>query len=308
MRYVEKPDIDKTDKLKNQTTIDALNLIVSSRNKDLISDSIYRDPYEDNDEIRSKVENQLAKSYLNKCAYCERLEKADIEHYRPKKSVKSEVHDGYYWLCYEWTNLLPSCVKCNRDGAKLTHFPILGTRVIAPTMQTPNQIDLDKNKANNSPLIDEKPMLLHPEIDKPESYFEFELDKTGEGVRLKGLDPDGRGEKTIEICKLNRQELRLNRQRDVIDPFIEAVQASLSKREENKITDLELIEEIEVELKALHRHSLIEKKTHTLLRNYIIKERDNFERIILPYFSAKVRNIVLEGFKNVFEKNLQSLS
>src|SRR5690606_11272092 len=146
-----KPDANKTAKLKHQNTIDAINRIATTKNKGLITDSIYRDCYDDRDERRSRVEDQLAKTYLNKCAYCERLEKADIEHYRPKKSVLGEAHDGYYWLCYEWTNLLPSCVKCNRDGAKLTHFPILGNRVHLPTFSANGKIDLNLNKANSKP-------------------------------------------------------------------------------------------------------------------------------------------------------------
>jgi hypothetical protein len=26
---------------------------------------------------------------------------------------KEFEHPGYYWLAYEWTNLLPSCYDCN---------------------------------------------------------------------------------------------------------------------------------------------------------------------------------------------------
>ncbi|MGJ1503103.1 hypothetical protein [Sphingobacterium multivorum] len=256
MRFVIKHDADKPDKLKHQDTIDMLNQITSSKNKNLISDAIYRDPYQDKDEIRSRVEDKLAITYLNKCAYCERLEKADIEHYRPKKSVKDEAHDGYYWLCYEWTNLLPSCVKCNRDGAKLTHFPILGSRIHMPTFLSNGKINLNLNKANSKPLIDEKPYLLHPEIDKPELFFEFELDSSGEGVRLKGIDGDGRGNKTIEICKLNRQELRLHRQREVIDPFVESIEASFVRLINCDIDDNNFANEIVNQLNTLKRNAV----------------------------------------------------
>ncbi len=298
MRFVVKPEADKTDKLKHQDTINALNVIASTKNKDLISDVIYRDSYQDVDEIRSRVEDQLAITYLNKCAYCERLEKADIEHYRPKKSVKDETHDGYYWLCYEWTNLLPSCVKCNRDGAKLTHFPILGTRVLAPKLLRGRRIDLNCNKAFNKPLIDEIPYLLHPEIDNPQLFFEFELDPSGEGIRLKGIDADGRGVKTIEICKLNRQELRLHRQREVIDPFVESIEASFAKRTINEIDDNELVIEITNQLDALKRNASTVKKSHTLLRKYIIKDEESFKSIVLPLLDKSIRPILLAAYKN----------
>ena len=298
MRFVIKPDADKPDKLKHQDTIDMLNQITSSKNKNLISDAIYRDPYQDKDEIRSRVEDKLAITYLNKCAYCERLEKADIEHYRPKKSVKDEAHDGYYWLCYEWTNLLPSCVKCNRDGAKLTHFPILGSRIHMPTFLSNGKINLNLNKANSKPLIDEKPYLLHPEIDKPELFFEFELDSSGEGVRLKGIDGDGRGNKTIEICKLNRQELRLHRQREVIDPFVESIEASFVRLINCDIDDNNFANEIVNQLNTLKRNATIEKKSHTLLRKYIISDENKFVSIILPFLNNSIRSVLLAAYRN----------
>lgn len=298
MRFVIKPDTDKTAKLKHQNTINAINLIATSKNKNLISDAIYRDSYQDNDEIRSRVEDQLAKTYLNKCAYCERLEKADIEHYRPKKSVQGEAHDGYYWLCYEWTNLLPSCVKCNRDGAKLTHFPILGNRVNSPIFLANGDIDLNLNKADSKPLIDEKPYLLHPEIDKPELYFEFELDPSGEGIRLKGIDIDGRGNRTIEICKLNRQELRLHRQREVIDPFIEAVEASFGRLINGDIDNNGFANEINNQLNTLKYNASAEKKSHTLLRKFIIVDENKFVSIILPLLNSSIRAILLTAYKN----------
>lgn len=298
MRFVVKPEADKTDKLKHQDTIDALNLIASSKNKDLILDSIYRDSYDDSDEKRSLVEDHLAKTYLNKCAYCERLEKADIEHYRPKKSVKDEIHDGYYWLCYEWTNLLPSCVKCNRDGAKHTHFPILGRRVTVPNFLSDGTLDLNSNKVFNKPLSDEIPYLLHPEIDNPELFFEFELDSSGEGIRLKGIDTSGRGVKTIEICKLNRQELRLHRQREVIDPFVESIEASFAKRTINEIDDHELVIEITNQLDALKRNASTVKKSHTLLRKYIIKDEESFKSIVLPFLDKSIRPILLAAYRN----------
>ncbi|WP_294264179.1 hypothetical protein [uncultured Chryseobacterium sp.] len=298
MRFVVKPEANKTDKLKHQDTINALNVIASTKNKDLISDVIYRDSYQDIDEIRSRVEDQLAITYLNKCAYCERLEKADIEHYRPKKSVKGEIHDGYYWLCYEWTNLLPSCVKCNRDGAKLTHFPILGTRVLAPKLLRGRRIDLNCNKAFNKPLIDEIPYLLHPEIDNPQLFFEFELDPSGEGIRLKGIDADGRGVKTIEICKLNRQELRLHRQREVMDPFVESIEAIFAKRTINEIDDNKLVTEITNQLDVLKRNASKVKKSHTLLRKYIIKDEKSFKSIVLPFLDKSIRPILLAAYRN----------
>src|SRR4051812_22350680 len=74
----------------------------------------------------------LDKLFGGKCAYCEVIIEAshptEVEHYRPKGAVKDEEeevvtiqtpngaedHPGYWWLAYEWNNLLPSCIDCNR--------------------------------------------------------------------------------------------------------------------------------------------------------------------------------------------------
>lgn len=167
MRFVVKNEKDKTKKLSSKETYEEIKNLCLNKDKDLISDNVYRDTYDTKDGKRSRVEDQLAISYHNKCAYCERICKADIEHYRPKKKVSNEEdHDGYYWLCYEWSNLIPSCITCNRDGGKHNKFPILGTRVNEPPkLLNDNELDLDKFKANNHPLIDETPYLLHPEVD-----------------------------------------------------------------------------------------------------------------------------------------------
>lgn len=65
------------------------------------------------------VKERLEELFHGKCAYCESRYSStrpmDVEHYRPKGRVaESEGHPGYYWLAAEWTNLLPSCIDCNR--------------------------------------------------------------------------------------------------------------------------------------------------------------------------------------------------
>jgi hypothetical protein len=65
------------------------------------------------------VKDRLIEIFQNKCAFCECDTSAgaayDVEHFRPKFL--------YYWLCYEWTNLLLSCRTCN-EIYKRTHFPL----------------------------------------------------------------------------------------------------------------------------------------------------------------------------------------
>lgn len=64
------------------------------------------------------VRHALEALFHGKCAYCESRYNVsgpvDIEHFRPKGGVEGTEHQGYWWLAAEWTNLLPSCLDCNR--------------------------------------------------------------------------------------------------------------------------------------------------------------------------------------------------
>lgn len=68
-----------------------------------------------------------------KCAYCEgtpaTTSPIQVEHYRPKKKCRKKIptHQGYYWLGYEWTNLLYACGNCN--NSKGTQFPLEDTGI-----------------------------------------------------------------------------------------------------------------------------------------------------------------------------------
>lgn len=299
MRFVVKPEAHKTDKLTSKDTYNALLNIATLVDKSRITDAIYREPYGSPDEKRSKVEDHLALSYLNKCAYCERLCKSDIEHYRPKKKVNEDGnHEGYYWLCYEWTNLLPACVKCNRDGAKHNKFPIKGNRVYAPSFLPNKDLNLDHNKAQNNPLLSEDPLLLHPEIDNPEKYFDFVIDPDGEGIRISGIDANGRGNATIEICLLNRQELKIERQRNVILSFKKPILAAFGKRIGGSFSEDQLIDMIQFQIGILIDNANDESYSHTLLRKFIVKNEINFASLVLPFLPYEIRRIVFTAFKN----------
>jgi hypothetical protein len=121
--------------------------------------------------------------FYGKCAYCEApirdYQHGDVEHFRPKAGISDEngqpvylldeegqirvnadgepvEHPGYYWLAYEWTNLLPSCVKCNqtdvRQGSRVgkhTRFPVEGRHA-----QRPEEV------------AQEKPLLINPLSDQ----------------------------------------------------------------------------------------------------------------------------------------------
>lgn len=147
------------------------------------------------DDVRSTLEAL----FHGKCAYCETrydvTGPVDIEHFRPKKGVDGEPeHLGYWWLAAVWSNLLPSCIDCNRrrrqptptavasltaaleasrnafktiHTGKETCFPVAGTRV---TTEPP---PADAAAA----LAAEDALLLDPCVDIPGDHIRFHIDR-----------------------------------------------------------------------------------------------------------------------------------
>ncbi|MFT7381984.1 MAG: hypothetical protein ACI9Z3_001877, partial [Roseivirga sp.] len=231
---------------------------------------------------------------------CERITKADVEHYRPKRGVdEDKSHGGYYWLCYEWTNLIPSCITCNREGAKHNSFPILGNRIYGPDLKADGSLNRLWQSAYTSPLLDEIPCLLHPEIDDPQNFFQFVIDPKGSGIRIVGIDKEGRGASTIDICKLNRQELRIDRQQ-IIEDFVASVHSSFVQLNKGQKTNAQFRDTIEDLFKALSDKSLRDSFSYTLLRRFIVKSKVNFDQIILPFLNPACGKIVSAAFTSVF--------
>jgi hypothetical protein len=167
----------------------------------VIKDALYKD--------QNTVYLDLDGVFHGKCAYCESLMDAnqpgDIEHFRPKKSATDRAgtvimvdeeqglpkpHPGYYWLAYDWRNLLPSCSLCNRvtkqkSGERIgkgNYFPVRRFRAMSPGDETK-----------------EEPLLINPVMDDPSKHLE--IDDTGVFVPLT-LE----GEETIKVFGLNTRE------------------------------------------------------------------------------------------------------
>ena len=155
------------------------------------------------------VRQVLEKLFEQKCAYCESkigINAAwDVEHYRPKGRVaENAAHPGYYWLAYEWSNLLPCCTFCNQrrhDRPSLTHA---GGPAAGKADQFPLENESDRCMHHQADLALERPWLLNPCLDEPEAHISFAPD--GSAIAL-----TERGQKTIEICHLDRKRLRDDR-------------------------------------------------------------------------------------------------
>lgn len=153
--------------------------------------------------------------FYRKCAFCERptpdLRDGDVEHFRPKGAVTDEKdnpvflrdehdqiladaagkpvpHPGYYWLAYDWRNLLIACRRCNQPTAgslgKKTRFPVSG-----------------RHAHGAAEVGAEQPLLIHPASGSPEDDPEKHLDVDAHQGVIFSTSP--RGQMCIDVFGLN---------------------------------------------------------------------------------------------------------
>jgi hypothetical protein len=150
--------------------------------------------------------------FHNKCAYCEgkiaSTGPIDVEHFRPKGRIAGEQHHlGYWWLATEWTNLLSSCIDCNRgrhqtllgiegdqrltQGERLSgkhdHFPVAGLRATLAT---------DDHSL-------EDPLLIDPTCVDPDEHIGWKV--VADRPLAVAVSPYG--QTSIDLFGLNRSKL-----------------------------------------------------------------------------------------------------
>jgi hypothetical protein len=168
--------------------------------------------------LKRTVFTDVDGAFHGKCAFCEASirssQHGDIEHFRPKGAVVDEAtnraiklaatgdpHPGYYWLAYNWENLLPSCVLCNQPSTEPGEQRI-GKRNYFPLADETKRAQKPGDEAH------EKPLFIHPVKEDPGK--ELDIDATGV---LFARDGSARGEACIRILGLNLRELRTERKR-----------------------------------------------------------------------------------------------
>ena len=158
--------------------------------------------------------------FYGKCVYCECNilvnHPGDIEHWRPKNRVTDEKgksiqivaadgtnapHLGYYWLAYEWRNLLFACEDCNRPSTAKTAGKRIGKWDQFPVRGFRAEREEDEDR--------EEPLLINQVEEDPEDHLE--IDETG--VVIPKTD---RGQACIDIFGLNAREALVNARRERI--------------------------------------------------------------------------------------------
>ncbi len=143
------------------------------------------------------VKAALRKTQHDKCAFCEskfvHVAYGDVEHFRPKngwaQSKKEAMHvPGYWWLAYEWTNLLFACQICNQRK-KRNLFPLRTAK-----RRTPD---------HRGDVSAEDPLFIDPSgpDERTEALISFR-DEVIHAVR-----GNARAQATIESLGLDRGEL-----------------------------------------------------------------------------------------------------
>jgi hypothetical protein len=159
--------------------------------------------------------------FYGKCAYCETYIPdyfhGDIDHFRPKAGVTDEndkpivlknnqgenliddygqpkFHPGYYWLAYDWCNLLPSCSVCNQPAK-------IGDKKIGKH----NRFPVDGQHAQcEDEINNEMPLLINPlsdnEDDDPDKHLTIDTSTGILGYKTE------RGKACIEIFGLNLRD------------------------------------------------------------------------------------------------------
>lgn len=159
------------------------------------------------------VRKEVRKYHGYKCIYCEGIpvgvSRPRIDHFRPKDGVKDCETDnfkGYFWLGYEWSNLVQSCDSCNTH--KSNQFPLdEGSPRIFWDEKSPFP-GPEMRSILSAWLKQEKRLLLNPEIDKVEPHFRF----TKDGQIFSHTK---RGKTTIQVLKLDRGDLIWRRKRKI---------------------------------------------------------------------------------------------
>lgn len=168
--------------------------------------------------------------FYGKCVYCEmpvNLLAGDLDHFRPKQGITSAEdepifdlddegqprldaaglprrHPGYYWLAYDWRNLLPCCKECNQPNK-------IGSRKIGKHNRFPVE---GRHARNPAEVVAEKPLLINPAshdpADDPDLHFRVD---TQRGL-VAGRTP--RGKACEEIFGLNHRGTLVEERRKAI--------------------------------------------------------------------------------------------
>jgi hypothetical protein len=196
---------------------------------------------------RDIKEWMFANLFYKNCAYCETRTTrfyGDAEHHRPKGRVQAYDaqgkltpaqctvavtgaedlidHPGYFWLAYNWRNLVPSCEKCNSGAGKVDKYPVQDSHVLMKRLQVKEVATLagpaiESKRWPGYYYLDpadldliERPLLLNPLNPgtgrAPQSHLCFGV----KGI-IHAFEDSSIGKMTIEVLHLDDEDLTEDR-------------------------------------------------------------------------------------------------
>lgn len=168
------------------------------------------------------IKQALRALFHGKCAYCEArydgTQPVDIEHYRPKGGVQdNDSHPGYWWLAMVWSNLLPSCIDCNRRRGHATARVGMTLAELEAELRNLNVVEqLGKEnafptadgiwaEAENDPDPIEQPLLIDPTRTDPDNHLRWWTGEVPVVVPRQGAQGEcPRAVASIHLYALNR--------------------------------------------------------------------------------------------------------
>ncbi|MCP4133691.1 MAG: AAA family ATPase [bacterium] len=147
--------------------------------------------------------------------------------------------------------------------------------------------------ANSESFLAEEPLLLNPEIDNPEDYFDFRRDG-----RIYAIDDNIRGNTTIDLLTLNRPEL-ISKRKNSIDSYSQLFEKQLDELiklynpEQDKGLDPLLNLALKVPFENLQNQAKPEAE-YSLLGRYMINNFDLF--FVDPLEDANQKKILQQAY------------
>lgn len=178
------------------------DFIADEANFRLNTRAVRKFPFDREIYSHTSVKSLLETIQNNKCCFCEakykHIASADVEHFRPKAGYSQGVgsnfiRPGYFWLAYDWSNLLVSCEICNRRN-KGNYFPLSNPGARFTT--------------HNSNINLEHPWFINPSLIDPEFHITF--------YKEVPTHTSFEGAKTISYLELDRAELNEMRRSKLI--------------------------------------------------------------------------------------------
>ncbi len=173
------------------------------------------------------IKEALKKAQNDKCCFCEskvsHISYGDVEHFRPKVAYKQNETDdyqypGYFWLAYDWDNLMFSCQICNQRHKK-NLFPLK---------------NVSKRDVKNQNIKYEETLFIDPTKENPEQWISFD------NAFIKSRNNLEKGETTITTLGLKRNELweRRNDKYKLISSLIDLINVNPTSAEAIKVKHL----------------------------------------------------------------------